>query len=40
MALVANKTGLQPHLNGEEELSEVAAPFDGRCFVTSAFIGE
>jgi hypothetical protein len=40
IALVANKKDLQPHLITEEELSEAAAPFDGRYFVTSAFTGE
>jgi 50S ribosomal subunit-associated GTPase HflX len=40
MALVANKKDLQPHKISEEELSEAAAPFDGRYFVTSALTGE
>jgi small GTP-binding protein len=40
IALVANKTDLEPHLITEEELIEAAAPFDGRYFVTSAFTGE
>jgi small GTP-binding protein len=40
IALVANKSDLQPHLIAEDELSEAAAPFDGRYFVTSALTGD